>query len=139
MNADRNILHLPILTGYMLLAVYATIQFKWWGMIDWGLLPRELPLVLVAYVLVTFISNIQVRSRWMLVFPIYALAQSLVMPPLGVVRYVQLVRRNGSLGRFRFGYRRGMPAALLEQERLGRIERAAAAVAAARRPATLGA
>jgi cellulose synthase/poly-beta-1,6-N-acetylglucosamine synthase-like glycosyltransferase len=139
MNADRNILHLPILTGYMLLVVYATIQFKWWGMIDWGLLPRELPLVLVVYVLVTFISNLQVRSRWMLVFPIYALAQSLVMPVLGVVRYAQLVRRNGSLGRFRFGYRRGMPAAFLEQERLARIERVASAVAAARRPATLGA
>ena len=84
-------------------------------MIDWRLTSHELPLVLVVYVFVTFISNIQVRSWWMLVFPIYALAQSLVMPLARACYYVVLARRTGSLGRYQFGYRRGMPAATLER------------------------
>lgn len=119
-NVDRNLLHLPILTGYMLLAVYATIQFKWWGMIDWRSLPQELPLVLVVYAFVTFISNLQVRSRWMIVFPIYALSQSLVMPLLGAVYYLVLARRAGASGRYRFGYRRGLPKHVQEELRLAR-------------------
>ncbi len=131
-NVDRNLLHLPILTGYMLLVVYATIEFKWWGMIDWGTLPQELPLVLVVYALVTFISNLQVRSWWMIVFPIYALTQSLVLPVLGAVQYVILARRVGTIGRYRFGYRRGLPRATQAALNLERVERAVQAVAAAR-------
>jgi len=131
-NVDRNLLHLPIITGYMLIAVYATIHFKWWGMIDWQMLPRELPLILAVYVFVTFISNLQVASPWMLVFPLYALVQSVVLPLLGALKYAQLAWTRRSLGRYRFGYRRGIPPALAEQLRLERIERAAAQVAAAR-------
>jgi cellulose synthase/poly-beta-1,6-N-acetylglucosamine synthase-like glycosyltransferase len=131
-NADRNLLHLPIITGYTLLAVYATIEFKWWGMIDWGTLPRELPLVLLVYAFVTFISNLQVRSRWMLVFPLYALAQSLIMPVLGALYYVVLAWRKGALGRYQFGYRRGLPSRVEEELRLARIERFVLAVAASR-------
>ncbi len=131
-NADRNLLHLPIITGYMILAVYATIEFKWWGMINWGTLPTELPLVLVAYAFVTFISNLQVRSRWMLVYPIYALAQSLVMPLIGAVQYVVLARRARSAGRYRTGYRRGVPRESQAALAVARIERAAEAVAASR-------
>jgi len=114
-NADRNLIHLPLLTGYTILAIYATIAFKWWAMIDWRALPQELPLVLAIYVFVTFISNIQVRSRWMLVFPVYALLQSLLMPMLGALYYVVLAKRAGCLGRYRFGYRRGLPKHVLEE------------------------
>jgi len=89
-NADRNLLHLPLLTGYTLLAVFASFAFKWWNMLDWRALPAEVPLVLAVYALVTFVSNFQVRSRWMLVFPLYALFQSLVMPPLGACTYFLL-------------------------------------------------
>ncbi len=106
-NADRNLLHLPLLTCYTLLAVFASFAFKWWNMIDWRTLPIEVPLVLAVYAFVTFVSNVQVRSRWMLVFPLYALFQSLVMPPLGACMYIVLARRRGRLGRYRFRYRRG--------------------------------
>jgi hypothetical protein len=106
-NADRNLLHLPLLTGYTLLAVFASFAFKWWNMLDWRALPAEVPLVLAVYALVTFLSNFQVRSRWMLVFPLYALFQSLVMPPLGACTYVLLARNRRHLGRYRFRYRRG--------------------------------
>jgi hypothetical protein len=123
-NADRNILHLPVVTGYTLLAVFASLFFKWWNMIDLSLLPYQLPLLLGSYVIVTFVSNFQVRSRWMLVFPIYALAQSMVMPLLGAAYYVVLARRRQRLGRYRFRYRRGTPPGILEEIRLERTARA---------------
>ena len=122
-NADRNVLHLPVKTGYMLLVVLASIYFKWWSMIDLSLLPFELPLLLATYVVVTFVSNFQVRSRWMLVFPVYALVQGMVMPLLGAVNYMVLARRRKRLGRYRFRYRRGTPAGVLEQITLERAAR----------------
>jgi cellulose synthase/poly-beta-1,6-N-acetylglucosamine synthase-like glycosyltransferase len=108
-NADRNVLHLPVKTGYMLLVVLASVYFKWWTMIDLSLLPYQLPLLLATYVVVTFVSNFQVRSRWMIVFPLYALVQSMVMPLLGALYYVVLAREKGRLGRYQFRYRRGLP------------------------------
>jgi hypothetical protein len=132
-NVDRNLLHLPVITGYMLVAVYATIHFKWWGMIDWHALPRELPIVFAVYAVVTLVSNLQVASPWMLVFPLYALAQSMILPVLGAMKFVQLARQKRSIGRYRFRYRRGIPADVLEQARLARIAAAAQRVADARR------
>jgi cellulose synthase/poly-beta-1,6-N-acetylglucosamine synthase-like glycosyltransferase len=126
-NADRNVLHLPIKTAYMLLIVLASVYFKWWTMLDLSLLPYELPLLLATYVVVTFVSNFQVRSRWMLVFPIYALAQSMVMPIVGAIHYVVLARRRRRLGRYRFGYRRGTEPGILEEIGLERTARALAA------------
>ncbi len=131
-NADRNLVQLPVWTSYMLLAVFASVYFKWWSMIDWRALPFELPLILVVYALVTFVSNIQVRSWWMIVFPIYALAQSLVMPPLGACYYIVLAHRKGRIGRFRFAYRRGIPPGTLERVRLDRIARYADLVESSR-------
>ena len=86
----------------------------------------------MVYIFVTFITNLQVRSWWMIVYPIYALTQSLVMPLLGAGYYVVLACRKGRLGRYRFSYRRGTPPATLERLRLERIQRIALAVATAR-------
>jgi hypothetical protein len=69
----------------------------------------------------------------MLVFPLYALAQSMILPVLGALKFVQLARQKRSIGRYRFRYRRGIPADVLEQARLARIEAAAQRVADARR------
>jgi cellulose synthase/poly-beta-1,6-N-acetylglucosamine synthase-like glycosyltransferase len=109
-NADRNVLQLPVWTAYLVLVVFASVAFKWWSMIDWRALPFDIPLVLVVYAFVTFVSNLQVRSRWMLVFPLYAMFQSFVMPAVGAITYVALARRRGRLGRYRFGYLRRLPA-----------------------------
>jgi hypothetical protein len=66
----------------------------------------SLPVVYVAYLFVTVASNLQVLSPWMIFFPFYALAQVLVMPPLGALKYIELARRRRRVGRYRFGYRR---------------------------------
>ena len=63
----------------------------------------------------------------MLAFPIYALAQSMVMPILGAVSYVLLARKRGCIGRYRFRYRRGTPPGILEQIGLERTARIVAA------------
>ena len=42
----------------------------------------------------------------MLIFPLYALGQALLMPLVGSVYYWVLAYRQGFLGRYRFGYRR---------------------------------
>jgi hypothetical protein len=132
MNADRNLLHVPMLTAYLLLAVFASVYFKVWNHIDPRELPYELPLLFVVYMFVTFVSNLQVRSWWMVVFPAYALVQSLVMPWTGACTYVVLAYRRGRLGRYRYGYRRRIPPATMARLRVERIARAAAAVTAAR-------
>jgi cellulose synthase/poly-beta-1,6-N-acetylglucosamine synthase-like glycosyltransferase len=106
-NVDRNLLHLPVLTSYYLAVIWISLYFKWWTLIDLHGLLSTLPLVILAYILVTAISNLQVLSPWMLVFPFYSLVQILVMPPVGAVHYLVLARRRQTLGRYRFGYRRG--------------------------------
>jgi hypothetical protein len=106
-NGDRNIVQLPVLTSYYVLAIWTSVYYRWWELIEWGSLVRALPLILAVYVLVTAVSNLQVLSPWMLVLPIYALVQSLVLPTIGACYYVVLACRRRSLGRYRFGYRRG--------------------------------
>jgi cellulose synthase/poly-beta-1,6-N-acetylglucosamine synthase-like glycosyltransferase len=105
-NVDRNILHLPVLTSYYLIAIWASLYFKWWNMLSPSEVIADLPRVYVAYLVVTVVSNLQVASPWMLLFPFYAFAQVLVMPLLGVVKYIEVARRKGRIGRYRFGYRR---------------------------------
>jgi hypothetical protein len=42
----------------------------------------------------------------MVVFPVYALAQVLLMPAFGALKYFELARRRRRVGRYRFGFRR---------------------------------
>jgi cellulose synthase/poly-beta-1,6-N-acetylglucosamine synthase-like glycosyltransferase len=105
-NIDRNLLHLPVLTSYYIAVVWVSLYFKWWTMLDAESVVTTLPLVILAYIVVTAISNLQVLSPWMLVFPVYALLQILVMPLVGAIYYIVLARRRKTLGRYRFGHRR---------------------------------
>jgi cellulose synthase/poly-beta-1,6-N-acetylglucosamine synthase-like glycosyltransferase len=108
-NMDRNLVHLPVLTSYYLAAIWVSVYFKWWSMLDLRSIGYTLPVVFIAYVVVTIVSNLQVISPWMLVFPAYALLQVLVMPPVGAFYYFVVARRRGRLGRYGFGYRRRRP------------------------------
>lgn len=105
-NVDRNLIHLPVMTIYSAIAIWATWYSKWWTMLSPAVFFSSLPLVYVAYLFVTATSNLQVLSPWMIVFPFYALAQVIVMPPLGALKYIELARRRGRVGRYAFGYRR---------------------------------
>jgi hypothetical protein len=67
---------------------------------------RLLPIIVVAYTGVTIVSNWSVRSRWMIVYPYYALAQSLTMPVAGAIEYARVAIGHRSLGRYRMPRRR---------------------------------
>ena len=105
-NVDRNLLHLPVLTSYYLIAIWVTWYVKWWTMLSPGDVVSSLPYLYGAYLFVTVTSNLQVASPWMVVFPFYALVQVLVMPVFGAVTYFELARRRRRVGRYEFGYRR---------------------------------
>lgn len=126
-NLDRNALHMPMMTLYWLLLIWTSFWFKAWEMVDWSSIPSMLPVLYVAYLLVTLISNLQVLSPWMVLFPLYALVQSLVMPVLGVYTYGTLACRRRRLGRYRFGYRRGVPPTPAPADRKRLMRRAIAA------------
>jgi hypothetical protein len=67
---------------------------------------RLLPLVILLYTGVLLVSNWSIRSRWMILYPYYALAQTLVLPLFGVVEYGLTARRTRSWGRYRVPRRR---------------------------------
>jgi cellulose synthase/poly-beta-1,6-N-acetylglucosamine synthase-like glycosyltransferase len=82
-----------------------------WGMLTGKLLAfvheyEYIPLLVCAYTVVTVVANWQVRNRWMLAFPYYALFQVVVMPPVGAYFYVRLCLQRGRVGRYRIGARR---------------------------------
>ena len=112
-NGDKNLVHRPVMAFYAAAGLWVSFYWKWWGMIDWHSLPFTLAVLWAFYVAMTLASNFQVRSRWMLLMPLYALVQGMLLPALGVVCYFQLARRRGSLGRYRFGYVRRKLAAVV--------------------------
>jgi Glycosyl transferase family group 2 len=60
-----------------------------------------LPLITVVYTGVSYAANWQVRSRWMILYPYYALAQALVLPTVGAFYYLYLASKSGRVGRYR--------------------------------------
>jgi hypothetical protein len=63
--------------------------------------PHLIPVILLVYVIATYAANWKVRSKWMLVFPLYALFQIMVIMWLGIYRYATTVRQTGNFGRIR--------------------------------------
>lgn len=67
---------------------------------------RLLPVVILLYTGVLVVSNWSVRSRWMILYPYYALAQALVLPVFGALEYARVATTKRSLGRYRMPRRR---------------------------------
>jgi hypothetical protein len=97
MNWDHNIKH-PFHFIYFSLIIYGLYPFKVAEMIQHL---HVMPLILGLYAVATYIANWNVRSRWMLLFPLYALLQVMVIIWLGIFRYIVTVRRTGNWGRIR--------------------------------------
>jgi cellulose synthase/poly-beta-1,6-N-acetylglucosamine synthase-like glycosyltransferase len=67
---------------------------------------RLLPLVILLYTGVLVVSNWRLRSRWMILYPYYALVQTLVLPAFGAAEYARVAWASRSLGRYRMPRRR---------------------------------
>jgi cellulose synthase/poly-beta-1,6-N-acetylglucosamine synthase-like glycosyltransferase len=108
-NLDRNALQLPAWSFYYVALVWTGVYFKWASLVSYlhpFVLVQTMLALFAVYAAVTLVANWQVRSWRMLVFPPYALLQSILMPFVGSIHYVVLARRYGRLGRYEFGHRR---------------------------------
>lgn len=103
-NFDHNILQLPALTAYYVLGVWVSVYFHVWSALTPMNAVHYLPVMLVLCTLVTALANLQVLSAWMLLFPVYAMVQTFILAPLGMVKYARLAYARRDLGRYRFGW-----------------------------------
>jgi cellulose synthase/poly-beta-1,6-N-acetylglucosamine synthase-like glycosyltransferase len=107
-NAEQTF-RFPLTFVYTACVVWLLWIAKWHELVDVDHVAAILPFVVLLYTGVCFSSNWTVRSRWMVVYPYYALFQALVMPPLGAAYYLWLWYKRGTLkppGRYRIGFRR---------------------------------
>lgn len=96
-NIDHNLKH-PFHFIYFSFIIYFLLPFK---LIEMYSHPEVIPLLLSIYVLITYFANWKVRSKWMLLFPFYALFQVLVLVWCGIYRYVRTVMRSGNVGKIK--------------------------------------
>ncbi|MEK7615843.1 MAG: glycosyltransferase family 2 protein [Patescibacteria group bacterium] len=96
-NFHHNLRH-PFHFIYFSFMIYFLFPLKVYQMAQHWMI---LPYILALYTLLTIVANWKVRSRWMLVFPIYALFQVLVLIWFGVFRYVVTVYKTGNFGRIK--------------------------------------
>jgi hypothetical protein len=96
-NIDLNLWH-PFHFLYYSIVIYCLYPIKVLEILSHLYL---LPLVILLYVTATFVANWKVRSRWMLIFPAYALFQTLVVVWLGFYRYVNTAHKTGNFGKIR--------------------------------------
>jgi cellulose synthase/poly-beta-1,6-N-acetylglucosamine synthase-like glycosyltransferase len=107
-NADQT-LRFPLTFAYTVCVVWLLWSAKWHELVDPHHVAAILPFVLLLYTGVCFFSNWTVRSRWMVLYPYYALFQALVLPPLGACYYLWLWSKQKKIkppGRYRIGFRR---------------------------------
>ena len=95
-NADQT-LRFPLTFAYTVCVVWLLWAAKWHELFDVRHVAAILPFVVLLYTGVSLFSNWSVRSRWMVVFPYYALFQALVLPPLGALYYLWLWCKRGTL------------------------------------------
>jgi hypothetical protein len=101
-NAD-NMLHYPIRQFYGVALVYLLLIGRWTSAFSsWQLIP----LIALVYVAVTTLTNWPVRSRWFLVFPLYAMAQSAIFPVVGAWWFIKLRIETGRRARLTVRRRR---------------------------------
>ena len=108
-NIDKNAWHMPVWTFYYFGLVVLGVLFKWQHAIPpqsgWSLFLLLFSLF-VLYVGITFIANWQVRSWLMLLYPPYALIQTLGLPTIGAWWFIVLAWQQKRVGRYNFGYRK---------------------------------
>jgi cellulose synthase/poly-beta-1,6-N-acetylglucosamine synthase-like glycosyltransferase len=102
-------LRFPLTFAYTVCIVWLLWIAKWNELVDARHIAAILPFVVLLYTGVCVSSNWQVRNRWMVIYPYYALFQALVLPPVGALYYLWLWAKRGTLeppGRYAITFRR---------------------------------
>jgi cellulose synthase/poly-beta-1,6-N-acetylglucosamine synthase-like glycosyltransferase len=110
-NFDRNLVQLPWWSLYNLAILWMTIHLHPWSYASVVLHPSGsfvglAALVVVVAAVTTLVSNWQVRTPLMAVFPFYAMLQSTMIVSVGAFWYLRLLAKSRNFGRYRFGLRR---------------------------------
>ena len=107
-NADQTIRY-PITFAYTVCAVWLLLLGKWHELSNIRSAVHVVPFLILIYTVLSIVANWEVRSRWMIAIPYYALFQAIVVPLFGAVYYLVLWRRTQSWkppGRYKIGFRR---------------------------------
>jgi hypothetical protein len=99
-NINHN-LHYPFHFLYFSSILYFFYPFKVLEIISQPLL---IPIILALYVVGTYCANWQVRNKWMLIYPLYALFQVMIGIWQGIWRYSEIVRRTENYGKIRMTF-----------------------------------
>jgi len=100
-------LRMPGYLFYYLGLVWIALYWKVEGDFHVERLAYYLPSLMIVYTAACVLTNWPVRSRWMILFPYYSLAQVIVMPWAGSLWFIQYAVRHRKNPRFRFGFGRG--------------------------------
>jgi len=100
-------MRMPGYLFYYLGLVWIGLYWKVEADFDVGRIAYYLPTLMVVYTLVCVLTNWPVRSKWMILFPYYSLAQVMVMPVAGSCWFIQYAIRHRKNPRFRFSFGRG--------------------------------
>ncbi len=101
-NFDKN-LSSPLWMFYGSVIIWGLLGLRWFDAVQhWYILG----VLFVLYWPLNLAVGWQVRSRWLLVYPLYAFFQSLALPPFGLVRYVRHALKTKNAGRLKHMPRR---------------------------------
>jgi hypothetical protein len=96
-NIEHNLKY-PFHFIYFSFIIYILYPFK---VAELVARPHLIPVILLVYVVATYAANWRVRNKWMLVFPLYALFQVMIIMWMGIYRYAVTVRKTGNFGKIR--------------------------------------
>lgn len=92
----------PVYALYFTLIIFLMLPLKLYEIVaHWYIVP----FLFLFYITVTTVSNWEIRSPYMLLFPFYSLFQVLVMPICGIGRYVKTVIKTKNTGFIKLFYK----------------------------------
>jgi len=96
-NIDKN-LRSPLWLFYGSVIIWGLLGLRWFDAFkNWYVLG----LLFLLYQPLNLAVGWRFRSRWLLLYPLYAFFQSLVLPPFGFVRYVRHAWKTKNAGRLK--------------------------------------
>lgn len=101
-NAHTN-LSTPVYSFYFTFLIFLMLPFKIFELIlHWYVLP----FIILFYILMMFVINWEIRSKYMFLFPFYSLSQVLLFPILGIYRYTTTVIKTKNFGVMKVHYKK---------------------------------
>ena len=100
-NAHTNLFS-PIYALYFTLLIFIMLPFKVYELFfHWFVIP----FLMLFYIMVLFVSNWEIRSKYMFIFPFYSLIQVILFPFMGIYQYTKTVYKTKNIGLIKIFYK----------------------------------